>query len=282
MSENTYIESPIVYAGSKRRLLPQIMPLFPNEINTFVDLFCGNATVSANVKANKVYANDNNDKLIGILRAFQQQNPDDVIDRIEKLIQQFGLETNNKESFVAFREHYNQSSTHDPIELYTLMMFAYNHQMRFNKKGQFNLPVGNRGCTSNKNIPQFSNAISDIVLSQKDFRELDVANLGYGDFVYADPPYLISTAVYNERNRYAGGLSESEDSDLFHLLDELNQNKVKFALSNVFYHKGKENKTLVNWAKNYNTHYLNFDYNNSSYNRKNTDRKTVEVLITNY
>ena len=39
MSE--YIKSPLNYTGGKYKLLPQILPLFPNEIDTFIDLFGG-------------------------------------------------------------------------------------------------------------------------------------------------------------------------------------------------------------------------------------------------
>lgn len=36
-----FIESPIKYVGGKYKLLNQIIPLFPEDINRFVDLFCG-------------------------------------------------------------------------------------------------------------------------------------------------------------------------------------------------------------------------------------------------
>ena len=38
---NTYIKSPINYTGGKYRLLNKIIPLFPENINTFVDFFGG-------------------------------------------------------------------------------------------------------------------------------------------------------------------------------------------------------------------------------------------------
>ena len=39
--KNNYVKSPLNYTGGKHKLLPQILPLFPEEINTFVDLFTG-------------------------------------------------------------------------------------------------------------------------------------------------------------------------------------------------------------------------------------------------
>ena len=52
------IKSPLNYTGGKYKLLPQILPYFPSNINTFVDMFCGGLNVSANVKCKKIIAND--------------------------------------------------------------------------------------------------------------------------------------------------------------------------------------------------------------------------------
>ena len=65
-------------------------------------------------------------------------------------------------------------------------------------------------------------------------------------------------------------------------LDKLNQKGVKFALSNVLEHKGLKNENLINWSKKYSITYIDYNYNNSNYHNKNIDKKTVEVLITNY
>ena len=42
---NKYIKSPLNYTGGKYKLLDKILPLFPNDINTFVDLFAGGGSV---------------------------------------------------------------------------------------------------------------------------------------------------------------------------------------------------------------------------------------------
>ena len=47
------IKSPMNYVGGKYKLLPQILPLFPKNIETFVDLFCGGFNVGINVEAKK-------------------------------------------------------------------------------------------------------------------------------------------------------------------------------------------------------------------------------------
>ena len=56
--KNTYIKSPLNYVGGKYRLLSQIIPLFPDKIDTFVDLFGGGFNVGINVNANRIIYND--------------------------------------------------------------------------------------------------------------------------------------------------------------------------------------------------------------------------------
>ena len=55
---NNYVKGPLNYTGGKHKLLPQILPLFPKEINTFVDLFCGGGNVTVNVEAKRIIGND--------------------------------------------------------------------------------------------------------------------------------------------------------------------------------------------------------------------------------
>ncbi|MGN1340510.1 MAG: DNA adenine methylase, partial [Oscillospiraceae bacterium] len=58
MAETKYIKSPLNYTGGKHKLLPQIIPLFPEGIRTFVDLFGGGRNVTVNVKAERTIYND--------------------------------------------------------------------------------------------------------------------------------------------------------------------------------------------------------------------------------
>ena len=99
----------------------------------------------------------------------------------------------------------------------------------------------------------------------EDFRNFDVSKLGNSDFVYVDPPYLITCATYNEQ----GGWSEQDEIDLLAFLDRLTERNLRFALSNVLRSKGKENKILIEWlqknTERYNIHSLNYGYSNSNY-----------------
>jgi len=290
--KNKYIKSPMNYTGGKYKLLPQIQPLFPTDINMFVDLFTGGGNIAVNVNANKIIANDNEKHVIDIYKAFQSMAIDEIITEIEVLIKIYGLTIDNTEGFNNLRNDYNKGAFGfggsipflSEIALFVLICYSFNHQFRFNSKGEFNMPFGkDRSQWNNnirKNLTNFNKAITEknIIFTNKDFRDLKVNKLTSNDFVYCDPPYLITCATYNEKD----GWNEQCEKDLLNLLDNLNSQSVKFALSNVLFSKGKTNDMLIEWSKNYNVHHLDYTYKNCSYHTKDKNSKPDEVLITNF
>lgn len=276
------IKSPLNYIGGKYKLLPQILPLFPEHINTFVDLFAGGLDVSINVKAEHVICNDINYHVIGLFQYFHNFTIDELINNIHSVINEYGLTKQNRDGYNALREEYNR--TRSSLYLFLLVCYGFNHQFRFNSNGDFNNPFGiNRSsynANTERNLRQFHKAIQGFEYHIGNFRQFGLAFMEPGDFLYADPPYLISCGSYNDGKRGFEGWSQEDDQVLFGKLDELNNRGISFALSNVMRHKGKENEALIQWANNYNVHYLNADYSNSNYQA--TESETVEVLITNY
>lgn len=190
-----------------------------------------------------------------------------------------------KEDYNNLREAYNNSK--DWLKLFVLSCYSYCFALRFNLKGSFNMPSGVGSSCFNDSIRNrlvnFTNHIQTLKMQfvNKDFRELKYEKLSSSDFVYCDPPYLISTASYNEN----GGWTQNDENDLYKVLDNLNMNNVKFALSNVIVHKGNNNETLIEWAKRYNTYALNMKYDTKWRATRKIDevpKETIEVLITNY
>lgn len=299
-----YVKSCLNYTGGKYRLLNQIIPLFPNTINNFTDLFCGGANVTLNVNSNGIIRGiDNQEKVLSLFNTLKKSNEQKVLQIVNDIILDYnlseskkygytkygcdsgsGLADYNRENYLKLREDYNnrlKDNIYFDLSFYLLTVYGFNNQIRFNRKGHFNIPVGKRDFNERvkDNLVKFMNAIKEknIDFVCADFRDIEL-EMSKGDFLYADPPYLISTATYNEQN----GWTEREEKDLLNLLDSLNKKGVKFAVSNVLEHKGEENAILKAWAKNYNIHYLNYNYRNSNYQIKQKSAKTREVLITNY
>lgn len=276
-----YIKSPMNYTGGKGKLLNQILPLFPKNINTFVDLFTGGCNVAVNVNANKIIANDLCTQVIDTYKGIQNNNTEKAIEMIEKIINEYDLSKENKEGYLELRKAYNDGNKEWHI-FYTLLAYSFNNQIRFNKKGEFNMPFGKGRSSFNptlkKKFEDFSNAIhnKNIKFTNNDFKKLNIDKLKDDDFVYLDPPYLVTEATYNT------GWNEETEKDLLSLCDKLNNKGVKFAISNVLEHNGSKNEILINWSKKYNVNYLNYDYSNCNYHKKDNGHKSIEVLITNY
>ena len=283
------IKSPLNYIGGKSKLLNQIRPLLPKEINTFVDLFAGGCNVGINISSNKVIFNDNLIFLIEMYKSFQKLSLDLILNHIESKINDYNLSIYNESGYLELRKNYNLNK--NPLDLFVLIAFSFNHQIRFNNSHQFNNPFGKDRSSFNysmrRNLIKFVLKLKEIdcEFQPVNFDEFDFSFLDKEDFVYCDPPYFITNGTYNDGKRGFTGWTQKEELKLLEILDSLNEKGIKFALSNVISHKTKENEILQDWLKNSYLHvnYLNYNYSNSSYQTKNRDKKSsIEVLITNY
>lgn len=310
---SAFIQSPLNYIGGKFRLLPQILPRFPRKISTLCDLFCGGGSVGINLgtkiknnlfskfpHAKEVILNDKQSELISILKLFQRENLEQILSEIQGLIKHFklsnsaefgykfyncdsakGLGEFNKNGFNALKTAYNADK--DPLKLFVLVVFGFNNQLRFNAKGEFNLPCGKRDFNANmqKKLREFVVALQngDFSIENEDFRDFDLARLDTQSLVYIDPPYFLAKAGYNEN----GAWSENDERDLLEFMQILHAKGLKFAFSNVLFHKGKEHKILQTWLKKhpeFRTNFLNFSYKNCNYQTKRGE--SCEILVRNY
>jgi DNA adenine methylase len=151
--------------------------------------------------------------------------------------------------------------------------------LRFNSSGLFNLPVGN--VDFNKNVVNAledyvdfmeNNKISFTVGDYADF--IAKQNFGQSDFIYFDPPYLISASEYNKL------WGRKQEKELYKLIDKLDKNGVKFGLSNMIEHKGAKNEILGKWSEKYKVYEIKSNY--ISFNDNSIKSASREVYITNY
>ena len=274
-----YYESPITYMGSKRRLLPQLLSLFPKNIDTFYDLFTGSGTVSFNVKANKIISNDKDETTYKILSFFKNNDLDKLGYEVLQFLELYHLEGKDKEKqYYKLRDFYNKSTNKSIFILYILTVYSFSSLARFNSKGEFNMPFGNRDFSVNKfnNIRNLREVISNIEFCNQDFSCFE--DFKKGDFVYLDPPYLLTEANYNDN------WTDEDDLRLFKYLDKLDKQGIKWGMSNVFQSKGNINSKLIEWSKKYNVTHLNYHYKTTSglYKSQGQDNVTDEVFICNY
>src|SRR5690606_31993085 len=168
---------------------------------------------------------------------------------------------------------------------------SFNHQIRFNNNHEFNNPFGRERSSFNvsmkQNLEQFIIRLKEtnVCFTNTCFSSFDFTFLDDNDFVYCDPPYLITTGTYNDGKRGFKGWTEKEEKELLNLLDNLDSNNIKFALSNVLEHKGKSNDILKSWIScnpDYKINFIDFHYSNSNYQTLDRNKNaSVEVLNSN-
>ncbi len=299
--EITY-RSPLFYVGDKYKLMPQIKKYMPSYINNYYEPFVGGGSSFLNIKANHYKVNDIDSSIISIHKMLykESENKEKFFKKIFKLINDYELSCSynghlvpeklkkkykktyyskyNKEQYMKLRNDFNKNKS-DIMRLYLLLIYGFNHMTRFNSRGDFNLPVGNVDFNSNvyNSLNYYLDYIKkiDIEYYSQDYKGF-IKNIDFKkhDYVLLDPPYLISQSEYNKL------WNETDDKELYDLLDELDKKGVKFGITNLVYHKGKKNEYFEKWSKKYNTFEIDSNYISFNNNKEKTDSK--EVFVTNY
>lgn len=295
------VRSPFFYVGDKYKLVEQFRVVFPDKINRLFEPFCGGGSVFLNIQASKYIANDNNAYLIRLHEFLSEKSKDEknFFNNLESLIVEYGFSASaigknvskelkqkypkthyavfNKIQYNKLKKDFN-ANKNDMMKLYLLLIYGFNHMLRFNRTGDFNLPVGD--VDYNKNVKTAIHNYFEFMKQNEvkfyceDFQKF-IANFRFSskDLIYFDPPYLISSSEYNKC------WTIEEEKRLLKLIDSLNEKGIKFALSNVFFHKGKENNILIEWSKKYKVYDIKSNY--ISYH-DNSIKNSKEVLITNF
>lgn len=287
--------SPIFYMGNKKKLIRKnLIDLFPSDIENFIEPFAGSAIVSMNVKSNRYFINDLDSNVYELYRLFKTNKSNNIINHINKRIDEYRLARERtkrnefkdkdkieqyKKAYMDFRTFYNNNK--NTLDFYTLMFYSFSQQFRFNSKGEFNMPCGN-DCFSEGNKQYIENGCNffgndNVYIFNKNFKDLNIKNIKENDFIYLDPPYLNTTATYNEN----GGWTEEDENELYQLCENLTKYKIKFAMSNVFINKGITNEKLIEWCNKNNFNIYTFDkFTYMACGKGNSNAQ--EVLITNY
>ena len=291
------VRSPLFYVGDKRKLMPQIKTHFPSHIDRFIEPFVGGGSVFMNVDADGFLLKDLNHIVIQIHSMLSSycDRKDDFFREVFSLINKYGLTSRflgipqehgkssdckdvNREAYNRMKIDFNSGGKKDIMLLYLLIIYGFNHMIRFNKKGEFNLPVGNLDFNENvynalndyfaqteRKQPQWHSQDYSAFLAEIEFRK--------DDLVYLDPPYLISSSEYNKM------WNEECERNLIREMDRLDAMGVRFAVSNAITYRGKKNDIFGDWAKKYNIHPISSNY--ISY-WDNSRKESGEVLVTNY
>ena len=165
--------------------------------------------------------------------------------------------------------------------LYALVVHGYNSNVRFGPNG-YNIPYGDRTFneSTRRNLEEFCARLRSLEaqIVTGDYEEtVRECKPGPNDYVYMDPPYLITLAPYNT------SWNDADECRLLQFADSLHADGIPFGISNVTRHAGRTNETLIAWSAKYNVVPIEKRYDSASYNLKDgrRDDTTEEILVTN-
>lgn len=302
MENSKTIRSPFFYVGDKYKLMPQLKQLMPKNIEQYIEPFVGGGSSFLNSKGTSYMLNDVDSYVVELHRQIGSYTgkSEELFDALFEIIDFYGLSCSyrgicvpedmkkkyvktyyskyNKDAYIRMRKDFN-ANKNDFLRLYLLLIYGFNHMIRFNGKGDFNLPVGN--VDFNNNVYQALNNYLDFVGEH----EIEFFNMDYisflekirfdkNSYVFLDPPYLISMSEYNKL------WNDKKEDELCEYLDSLNDRGIKFGITNLITHKGKVNQRFLEWSKKYCAYDVKSNY--ISFNDNTIKVDSQEVFVTNY
>lgn len=272
-------ESPLNYIGSKAKMIDEIKCYFPKNFSHFIDAFGGGFNVGINSKSDRIIYNELNHFVKDLVESFRVNDTYQYLLYMKRMIKKYNLKTQDSESYIEVRNHYNSLpfAKRDPKMLFTIILYGFNQQIRFNGDHGFNNPVGMRWFNDKvlEKMISFSRIAKEknIEFKSTDYSDL-IEVIDKESFVYLDPPYRLTTGAYNDGKRGFNGWGIEEEQRLFDFADLLDNKSIRFMISYVLEHKGKVNEELKNWIQSNGYSLINVN------DVPGIQRK--EVLIVNY
>jgi DNA adenine methylase len=242
--------------GNKTRLLPKLLPVFPDNIVTFIDMFMGSGAVTFAMidRCRYVIANDNDNDIFHLFMV--------VKDRKDELLEALVSMPVHESLF----KHWKTTEESDPIWQAVRFLMLSN----FGYMGQpdsLRFIAGDSKQVLLREIEGIFAKIQNIQFMCCDFREV-IPKMSFQDdnkrkraFIYADPPFL------NTGNNYKNGFTEEDTHDLFSILQA---SGMRYAVSEF------KHPYIYHLIKEHGLHVTSLGV------RCNLQNRREEILITNY
>lgn len=282
------LEPVIRWTGGKRRLLPSIIELLPEQIDYYVEPFLGGGAVCLELLPNNAMLNDSNSELINMYNVVRN-NPEQLVDILKD-----HDSNDNKEYYLKIREldrlnnWDNVDSVIKAARFIYLNRTCFNGLYRVNKKGYFNVPYDSHtkhrivyedainnlsNYLNNNNVNLFNLDYNDFIIDQL-LNNNNIMNNYNNIIVYFDPPYapLSETESFTSYTKH--GFTLEDQVKLKCLCDILNESNIKWVLSN------STANIIYKLYNKYNIHHV--EINRLNGRLKSSRKRIQEVLITNY
>lgn len=175
------------WAGGKTQLLSTLIPKIPKNYSRYVEPFFGGGALFFAVQPEQALISDSNPELINLYR--------EVATDVDGVIAALNEYENTKECFLSVRAL--DWDKLDPVRAAARMIFlnrtCFNGLYRVNRRGQFNTPFGaypNPRICDAENLRRAAEILKRAEIRCADFQEILDRDVGHGDFVFLDPPYV--------------------------------------------------------------------------------------------
>lgn len=223
----------IKYRGGKSREIPNILQHIPRFSGRYVEPFFGGGALFFYLEPRQAIINDINLKLMN----FYQSVRDDYInlraelDVIEQIYTKNRLsfeaekakspearvEDKNEQLYYHLRDMFNgviEKTYSDAFLYYFINKTSYSGMIRYNSKGEFNVPYGRYKHLNTTSVTKsHSKLLQRAELYNLDYKK--IFNLCHqDDFVFLDPPYDCVFSDYGNEE-YKGGFNEESHIRLY-------------------------------------------------------------------
>jgi DNA adenine methylase len=174
---------PLKWAGGKRWLVPHLEPIWrSHQQRRYVELFCGGLAVALGFHPERAVLNDLNPHLINFYKQLRRGLAMTIEARYDEKL------------FYAHRARFNQliknggAKSPEAAQLfYYLNRTCFNGLCRFNRSGEFNVPLGQYKIVNYADdFHEYRKLFRKWSFTNKDLAHLAIER---DDFIYADPPY---------------------------------------------------------------------------------------------
>ncbi|HEM6213297.1 TPA: DNA adenine methylase [Streptococcus suis] len=266
------------WTGGKRQLLPVIKSLMPDNYNSYFEPFIGGGAVFFELIPKKAIINDFNSELINCYRQIKD-NPQKLI---ELLVEH--QKNNSKDYYLELRSVdrddriHAMTDTERAARIMYMLRVDFNGLYRVNSKNQFNVPYGrykNPKIVDSELILSISQYLNknNIEILTGDF-EKAVEDVGAGDFVYFDPPYIPLSETSAFTSYTHEGFSYEEQVRLRDVFRKLDKKGAYVMLSN------SSSPLVEELYKGFNIHKVESIRTNGA--KASSRGKISEFIVTNY
>jgi len=211
--QTKYIKSFLSWQGGKIKLLPKLLPLFPEKIKAYYEPFLGGGAVALNisVRCQDLILSDKNECLINAWQCVRE-DPSRMTQLLMWHKAQHDRGHYRKKDFYSghyynMRAEYNAGRGTGPIaaaRFIYLIKACFNGSWRSNRAGIINTPLGTRFYLPD--LDGHAAKLASAAITATDYTIIKGA--GRGDVVYLDPPYYADRKIASDY-----GVGEFSESD---------------------------------------------------------------------